>query len=241
MSISVILIDDEPLAQDELAYLLERYDDFCIVARCEDVFSALRKIREHKPDAVFLDIIMPGQDGFTLLDYMAPEEHHPHVVVVTGGESDFAVRAYAEGVLDYLPKPIEEERFDKAIERIRSQVLDPNVEVLPYPDRILEIIPCIFNQRIKFIKPKDIEFVRSDSRGIYIICAEKDFYTELTLATFETKTTLIRCHRQHMINLVHIDELIPLENGLAEIKTISGHRVPVSRHYLKRLKDKLGI
>ncbi len=241
MTINVILIDDEPLAQDELASLLEQYDDFRIVARCEDVFSALRKIREHKPDAIFLDIIMPGQDGFTLLDYMAPEEHHPHVVVVTGGKSDLAVRAYAEGVLDYLPKPIEAERFDKAIARIRSQVANPDVEALPYPDRMLEIIPCIFNSRIKFIKPEEIQYVRSDSRGIYVVCADKEYYTELTLAAMEAKTVLYRCHRQNLINLAWIDELTPLENGLAEIKTKSGARVPVSRHYLKLLKKRLGM
>ncbi len=241
MTINVILIDDEPLAQQALAYLLERYTDFQIVAQCEDVFSALRKIREHKPDAIFLDIIIPGHDGFTLLDYMAPEEYHPHVVVVTGGESDFAVRAYAEGVLDYLPKPIEENRFDKAIERIRSQVSNPDIEASPYPNRALEIIPCIFNNRIKFIKPEDIQYVRSDARGIYIICADKEYYTELTLATMEAKTELYRCHRQNLINLTHIDELIPLGNGLAEIKTKSKHVVPVSRHYLKLMKEHLGM
>ncbi|VAW44937.1 hypothetical protein MNBD_GAMMA04-264 [hydrothermal vent metagenome] len=241
MTINVILIDDEPLAQDELACLLEEHDNFQVVARCEDVFSGLRKIREHKPDVIFLDIIMPGQDGFTLLDYMAPEEYHPNVVIVTGGESDFAVRAYAEGVLDYLQKPVEKDRFDKAIERIRNQVSNPNSETLPYPNRMLEIIPCIFSHRIKFIKPEEIEYVRSDLRGIYVICADSEYYTDLTLAALESKTTLFRCHRQNLINIIWIDELIPLENGLAEIKTKSGHIVPVSRHYLKQLKTHLGM
>ncbi len=241
MTINVILIDDEPLAQEELACLLERHDDFHIVARCEDVFSALRSIREHKPDAIFLDIIMPGHDGFTLLDYMAPEEHHPHVVIVTGGESDFAVRAYTQGVLDYLPKPVEEDRFDTAVERIRTQLSNPDIKAEPYPDRMLEIIPCIFNNRIKFIKPKEIQYVRSDARGIYVICADGEYYTELTLGTMESKTALCRCHRQYLINIAQIDELIPLDNGLAEIKTQCGHQVPVSRHYLKLLKQRLGM
>jgi len=241
MMINVILIDDEPLAQQELTHLLERHDDFRIAARCEDIFSALRKIREHKPEAIFLDIIMPGHNGFTLLDYMSPEEHHPHVVVVTGGESDFAVRAYKEGVLDYLQKPVGEDRFDQAIERIRSQVSNPNVEVSPYPNRMLKIIPCIFNHRIKFIKPEDIQYVRSDICGIYVVCTDKEYYTELTLATIEAKTELFRCHRQYLINLAQIDELIPLENGLAKIKTIFGHNIPVSRHYFKLLKKHLGL
>ncbi len=241
MSINIIIIDDEPMAQNELAFLLERHEDFQIVARCEDVFSALREIREHKPDAIFLDIIMPGQDGFTLLDYMAPEEYHPNVVVVTGGESDFAVRAFAEGVLDYLPKPVEEERFDKTVERIRNQVANPENEVLPYPDRMLDMIPCVFNSRIKFIKLEDIQSVRSDVRGIYVICAEKEYYTELTLSAIEAKAGLVRCHRQNLINPSWIDELILLENGLGKIRTKTGYSIPVSRRYLKKLKTHLGI
>jgi len=239
VTINVIIIDDELLAQQELAHLLARHDDFQIVARCEDVFSALRKIREHKPHAIFLDIIMPGHDGFTLLDYMAPEEYHPHVVVVTGGGSDSAVDAFARNLLDYLPKPVEENRFDQAIEKIRSQIEN---EASPYPNRMLDIIPCIFNNRIKFIKPKDIQYVQSDARGVYVICIdEKEYYTELTLAAIEAKTELFRCHRQYLINLDEIDELEEIENGLAKIKTTLGHNIPVSRHYFKLLKEHVGI
>lgn len=102
---------------------------------------------------------------------------------------------------------------------------------------MLEIIPCIFNHRIKFIKPKDIQYVQSDVRGVYVVCADKEYYTELTLAVMEVN----RCHRQNLINLNAIDELIPQGNGLAEIKTKSGHSVPVSRHYLKLLKGCWGM
>ncbi|MCF6217939.1 MAG: LytTR family transcriptional regulator DNA-binding domain-containing protein [Gammaproteobacteria bacterium] len=103
------------------------------------------------------------------------------------------------------------------------------------------MIPCVSNNRIKFIKPKEIEYVRSDVRGIYVMCADSEYYTDLTLAALESKTELFRCHRQHLINVTRIDELVLLENGLAEIKTKSEHTVAVSRHYLKQLKKRLGM
>ncbi len=239
--IKVVIIDDEPLAREDICFLLKKHPDFQVVAECSDVFSALRALREHQPDLMFLDIIMPGHDGFMLLDYLGPEEHRPHTVIVTGGPNEFAVRAYEQEVVDYLEKPIKQERFVQTLDRVRK-LLDESKPVFPsYPERMLDFIPCLFNNRIKLIKPDDVEFVRSDQRGIYIVCAEAEFYTELTLSTLSAKTPLYYCHRQFLINIQQIDELSMLDNGLAEIITLSGNTVPVSRHYLKPLKQQLGL
>lgn len=201
----------------------------------------MRALREHQPDIMFLDIIMPGHDGFMLLDYLGSDEHRPHTVIVTGGSNEFAVLAYEQEAIDYLEKPIEEARFTQTLNRIRKLLKDNNPETAPYPERSLDFIPCLFNNRIKLIKPEEIEFVRSDQRGIYIICANAEYYTELTLSTLSGKTALLNCHRQFLVNIQHIDELSLLDNGLAEIKTLSGNIVPVSRHYLKTLKQQLGL
>jgi two-component system LytT family response regulator len=237
----VIVIDDEPPAREELIYLLDEYNDVEVVSECSDVFSALRAVREHQPDAMFLDIILPGHDGFTLLDYMEADEHRPHVVVVSGGPSDFAVRAFGEGVLDYLAKPVEEERLAKTIQRIRERLLIPDEKALPYPDRALEFIPCVFNRRIKFIKPEDVEYIRSDATGVHVISHENEYYTELTLKTLVQKTNLVQCHRQYLISPGAVDEIESLDNGLAEIRTHCKKTVPVSRHYRKNLGQALGL
>jgi two-component system LytT family response regulator len=237
----VIVIEDEPLAREELILLLNNYDDVQVVSECADVFSAMLAIREHQPDAMFLDIILPGHDGFTLLDYMEADEHRPHVIVVSGGPSDFAVRAFGEGVLDYLAKPVEEERLTKSIERIRQQLLKPEKQALPYPDRALDFIPCVFNRRIKFVKPEDIEFVRSGAGGVHVICTDNEYYTELTLKTLLQKTALFQCHRQYLITLAAVSEFEKLENGLAQIHTQSKKIVPVSRHFRKELELALGV
>lgn len=237
-----IVIDDEPPSRREMIYLLEEYKDVEIVAECGDIFSALRAIREHKPDIIFLDIILPGgHDGFSLLDYMEADEYRPHVVVVSGGPSDFAVRAYGEGVLDYLAKPVEEERLALTMQRIHEQLLKPGEDALPYPDKALEFIPCVFNRRIKFIKPEDVEYVRSDATGVHVISHENEYYTELTLKTLLQKTDLVQCHRQYLIAPAAVDEIESMDHGLAEIHTHCKKTVPVSRHYRKNLGLALGI
>ncbi len=237
----VIVIEDEPLAREELILQLNSYDDVEVVSECGDVFSAMLAIREHQPDVMFLDIILPGHDGFTLLDYMDADEHRPHVVVVSGGPSDFAIRAFGEGVLDYLAKPVEEERLTKAIERIRQQLAVPEKNALPYPDRPLDILPCVFNRRIKFIKPEDVEYVKSDASGVHVVCLDNAYFTELTLKTLLLKTELHQCHRQHLITLSAVSEFEKLDNGLAQIHTHSGKLVPVSRSFRKSLESALGI
>jgi two-component system LytT family response regulator len=238
----VIVIEDEPHARMELIGLLKEFIDVEVVAECSNVFSALQSVREHQPDAMFLDIYLPGHNGFTLLDYMDADEHRPHVVVVTGGPSDFAVRSYDEGVLDYITKPVEEERLTKSIERIRKQLLTPDKKALPYPNRKFDVIPCIFNRRIKFIKQEDIEYIESDvNTGIHVVCQDNKYFTELKLKILVEKTDLIQCSRQCLVALSAIDEYRRLDNGLGEIRTHSGKIKPVSRNYRDEVEKALSL
>ncbi len=238
----VVVIEDEPFARKELIELLEAHDDINVIAESGDVFSALRAVRKYQPDVMFLDIILPGHDGFTLLDYMEADEHRPHVVIVSGGPSDFAVRAFGEGVLDYLAKPVEEDRLSLTIKRIQDQLLKTTEKALPYPGRQLERIPCIFNRRIKFVKLEEIEFVRSNTNaGVFIVCQENEYFTELTLKTLVAKTNLIQCGRQYLFAPDAVDEYRKKDNGLAEIHTHSKKTVPVARHYRSNVEKVLGL
>jgi len=238
----VIVIEDEPHARMELIGLLKEFNDVEVVAECSDVFSALRSVREHQPDVMFLDIYLPGHNGFTLLDFIDADEYRPHVVVVSGGPSIFAVRSYDEGVLDYITKPVEEERLTKSIERIREQLSTPDKKALPYPNRKFDVIPCVFNRRIKFIKQEDVECIESDvNTGIHVVCQDNRYYTELKLKTLEEKTDLIQCSRQCLIAISAIDEYRRLDNGLGEICTHSGKIKLVSRNYRNDVEKALGL
>ncbi len=238
----VIVIDDEPHAREDLIHLLNEYEDIEVVAECDDVFSALRAVREHQPDVMFLDIILPGHDGFTLLDYMDNDEYRPHVVIVSGGPSDFAVRAYGEGVMGYLAKPIEEELLKKSLERLRTQLTIPNEKAKPYPDRELITIPCIFNRIIKFVKKEDIEYVHSDPlTGVHIASDGKSYFTELTLKRLIKKVILHQSHRQYLFAKSFVDKYERIENGLGKIYMQNGDIVPVARSYRNYVEQVLGI
>jgi two-component system LytT family response regulator len=99
----------------------------------------------------------------------------------------------------------------------------------------------VLSNRIKLLSPSDVEFVKSDLAGVYVVTDKGEFFTELTLKILENRSNFIRCHKQFLVNIDKMDEILLGDNFLAQITTKSGHSVPVSRRHLKRLKEKLGI
>jgi len=183
-----------------------------------------------------------------VLDYMDPDDR-PSVVFVTGGPKDNAIRAIntiLKKGFYYLEKPVEIEQLKMTIGQIREQLIQeqlivPDKNALPYPEKKFNVIPCIFNKRIKFIKPEEVEFVRSDTSGVHIVCQDNEYYTELTLKTLLQKTDLVQSHRQYLIALWAVDEIEKLDHGLAEIRTHSKKTVPVSRLFRNKLGQALGL
>jgi hypothetical protein len=100
---------------------------------------------------------------------------------------------------------------------------------------------CVLSNRIKLIDVSDVEYVRSDIAGRYVVCGSGEFYTELTLKVLENRSHFVRCHKQYMVNLDQVDEIILGENLLAQITTKAGRSVPVSRRHLKKLKERFEI
>ena len=251
--IKALIVEDEALAREEIMHALDQYEDMEVVGQCGDLFSALKLIRQHHPDVIFLDIHLPGHDyeapiqgdnwpahGFTLLDYMETDEHRPHVVIVSG-YGQHALRAFEANVLDFLQKPVQDERLDITIERIREQFKKTDQQPLPYPDAQLKRIPCLFNHRVKFIPVDAIEYVESGPAGVHVVCEAHKYYTELTLKTLLQKTFLIQTHRQHLVNPDAVDELEDLEAGLAVIYTRNKSKVPVARSFKKAVKQALSL
>jgi two-component system LytT family response regulator len=102
-------------------------------------------------------------------------------------------------------------------------------------------IPCLLANRVKLINTSEVEFVRCDMAGVYVVCPKGEFYTELTLKVLESRTGLVRCHRQFLVNLDAVDEILLNDHMLAQMQTKSGRSVPVSRRYLRKIKEKLAI
>lgn len=235
--IRALVVDDELHARDELVALLSETGAFTVLGSCANAVEALRFLKSETPDVMFLDIRMPGLSAFEMLS-MIDEESMPVVVFVTAYE-EYAVKAFEEEALDYLLKPVEAGRLLKTAQKLRSAIQDRDRPRYPVPN--ITRIPCVSSQRIKLVKLTDVDYVKSDITGVYVITAEGEFYTDLTLKVLEARAGLLRCHKQFLVNMDRVDEIRVHENLSAQVFLRSGNTVPVSRRYLKKIKEDLGF
>lgn len=235
---NVLIIDDEPPAREELRRLLEAEENVTIIGECANALEGISAINRLSPDAIFLDIHMPRVSGFEMLTMLDPDRM-PHVVFLTA-YSEYALKAFEENATDYLLKPADPERLKKTLQRLRdSGTSNP---ALFEPEKPLAQIPCTGLNRIFLVKVSSVECAISRASGVYIVDLEgRERFTELTLKTLEERTPLIRCHRQVLINPEAINEIVFHDSGLAEIVTTGERKVPVSRRFLKSLKERLAI
>ena len=257
MTIRTILVDDEPLAIQGLTLRLEKHEDVEIVDTCSNGREAIRSIKTHKPDLVFLDIQMPGFDGFSVLQGLAEVE--PPLVVFVTAYSDHAIRAFEAQAADYLMKPVEEDRLADTLERIRQRLSEKRSaeeagklkEVLAEvaPDAVEEVASAddahAASRYEKMINIKDRgQIFRVDVDSIEKIDAAGDYmciYTaDNTLILRETMKDLEkrldprrfqRVHRSTIVNLDLVRQVKPHTNGECFLVLDSGAQVKVSRSY----------
>ncbi|WP_299810075.1 two-component system response regulator BtsR [uncultured Shewanella sp.] len=234
--ISCIIIDDEPYARDEIAILLESEPDFEILAQCSNAIEAIQAITKLKPQLIFLDIQMPKISGLELATMLDPE-HLPRIVFVTAFD-EFAITAFEKQAFDYLLKPIDDNRFTSTLNRLRKDLTPKALGTIA--SEKLEHIPCFCGNKLKVVATDAVQFIYSDMSGVHVATADELVHTHMTLRVLEEKTSLIYCHRQYLIAPKAIAEIEVQEAG-AEVTTRSGAKVPVSRRYLKQLKQLFGF
>ncbi len=234
--ISCIIIDDEPFARDELAELLSAQGDIDIRGFASNAIEAMQAINSHKPELIFLDIQMPKISGMELIA-MLDKDEMPRVVFVTAFD-EYAIKAFEHHAFDYLLKPIDEARLNKTLERVRKDLTPKDLALIS--PATLPHLPCYSGNRLRVVPVAEVEYIFSDVGGIHVATASGMVHTHMTLKTLEEKTPLIFCHRQYLIAPSAIAE-IELQDGGGEVITRSGARVPVSRRYLKELKQHFGF
>jgi two-component system, LytTR family, response regulator len=257
MSIRSILVDDEPLAIQGLQLRLEPHEDVEIVDTCSNGREAIRSIKTNKPDLVFLDIQMPGFDGFSVVQGLMEVE--PPLFVFVTAYSDHAIRAFEAQAVDYLMKPVEEDRLAATLDRVRQRLAEKRgVEEV---DRLREVLAEVAPEAAaeiseggeapsasrfeKMINIKDRgQIFRVDVDHIERIDAAGDYmciYTaENTLILRETMKDLEkrldprrfqRVHRSTIVNLDLVKQVKPHTNGECFLVLDSGAQVKVSRSY----------
>ena len=232
-----LIIDDEQHAREELRVLLEETGSFQLLDSCANALEALKVINRDQPELIFLDIEMPALNGFEMLG-MLDEEVTPYVVFVTAYD-EYALRAFEENTLDYLLKPVDPQRLRKMIVKVRRALQTGQQQDYPLP--ALTRVPCQWRNRVKLISPDEIDYVFTDVSGVNLVTAAGSLHTELTLRVLEQRTPLIRCHKQYQVSPGQVVEIRMFGNGNAEITTVLGNRLPVSRRYLKIIKRQLDL
>lgn len=257
MSITTIIVDDEPLAIQGLELRLQAFDDVDIVERCANGREAIRAIKTLKPDLVFLDIQMPGFDGFSVVAGLADIEPPLFVFVTAFGQH--AIKAFEAQAVDYLMKPVEEDRLAATIERVRQRLAERRgaedrerlkeilTEVAPeaMPNDLADGDAPSANRYEKVLNIKDRgQIFRVDVGDIERIDAAGDYmciYTaDQTLILRETMKDLEkrldprkfqRIHRSTIVNLDNIKSVKPHTNGECFLVLGSNTQVKVSRSY----------
>lgn len=235
-----IIVEDEYYARLELKRMIGETGKFEIMATCENAVEALKEINKHHPDILFLDIHLPMIDGFELLSMIEPSIL-PRIVFVTAYD-EYAVKAFEENAVDYLLKPVDKTRLAKTTEKVTAALIHEketkeHLQEIKIPP--LKRIPSCLGKKIKFIDLDSIEYVSTTEKGTFAFCSKDSYFTDLTLKVLEARSSLLRCHKQYLINPVKINEIVLEENQSGNIITVSGRFVPVSRSYLKKIREKL--
>lgn len=236
---TVLIVDDEPHARQELRRALSEAADIRIEGECGNAIEALAMIARNKPDVVFLDIQMPQITGIEMLGLL-DHATMPYVVFVTAFD-DYAVQAFEKNAFDYLLKPVTRDRLELTLDRLRHNRRAQDFSVLSEATRLRQI-PCFGQHMVFLLKIDQVEYVESRAAGIYVVDLDgEERPTDVPLNVLQQRTPLLRCHRQFLINVDQVQKLRYVDSGLAEFVTRRGRPIPISRRLLPSIKERLGI
>ncbi|PKM52107.1 MAG: DNA-binding response regulator [Firmicutes bacterium HGW-Firmicutes-7] len=245
--IKIVLVDDERPALEELTYLLNEYDFIHIVGAYTDPKVALEVLHNTKVDAAFIDISMPEMDGFMLAGALMKFPSPPLIVFATAFD-DFAIQAFEIHAVDYILKPLSEERLDRTIQHIEEQLKHKGNHLAPIKELIstnqnpekYEKLPVWKNDRIYLINKADILYCTTNGSETIIVTKKERYIVLDTLSALEAQLddqAFFRCHRSYIIRLDAIEEVIPWFNNTFEVRFLQcEENVPISRRNTKTFK-----
>jgi len=249
MKYKVLIVDDEPLARRGIRARLKAVPNLLILDDCEDGISGLKAIRRHQPDLVFLDIQMPGLSGFDMLKRL-PKSKTPFIIFLTAYD-EYALRAFEVHALDYLLKPIDNQRFTESVERALRQLKLQAADSIEARLRNLldehtgnragayvERFTVRAGSRITFVLADEIDWIEAvgDYAGLHV--GSKNSLVRETLTALEQRldpAKFVRIHRSAIVQVSRICELRTLPNRELRLRLTTGTDLKVSRTYRNRL------
>ena len=254
MPINTIIVDDEKPAREELAFLLKAFPEINLLGQGKNGLEAVNLIKEHSPDLVFLDVQMPGLDGFGVLKRLVERKLKvPHVVFATAFDQ-YAVQAFDVNAVDYILKPFDKARIAKAIQRAKREIdtavspterLEQLVSQLagPKPTSQPNKVLVRSQQRMLLVDAEDLIFASIE--GGLISVTARDVEGSSNYRTLEelhealSSDSFWRPHRSYLVNIHHIKEVVPWFKSSFMIKMDDKKQseIPVSRQQTKRLRE----
>ena len=251
MRLRVLVVDDEPLAREGMKLLLVRQPQIGSIAEARNGREAITLIRDQNPDLVFLDVQMPRTDGFAVVDTIGAERMPP-VIFVTAHDQ-YAIRAFEIAALDYLLKPVTEERFAVAFKRAlnrlggvshedaKRQVLTM-LDALAKPPRQLERFAVRSGERTMFVPVDEVDWIEAFQNYVRLHAGAVTHLLHVPMNTIETvldSGRFLRIHRSHIVNLERIAQLWSIAHGQYVIELKSGQRLQSGRTYGERIRGAL--
>jgi two-component system, LytTR family, response regulator LytT len=254
MQMNAVIVDDEKPARDELAFLLKSFPEVSVVGQGKNGFEAVALIKEHNPDLVFLDVQMPGLDGFGVIQKLMDRKVRlPHIVFATAYES-YAVQAFEVNAVDYILKPFDKLRLSRAVQRARRAV---GAEASPAEklETLMQQLGTRSGPPVKLLVKSQGRLLLVDAADMVCASIEDGTITIYTrelegISNYRTIEELgetldserfWRPHRSHLVNINHIKEVLPWfkSSYMLKMNDKKQSEVPVSRAQTKRLRELL--
>ena len=242
----VLIIDDERLAREELKSLLKQYDSLEIVDEAKNAEEGIAKIKEHAPDLIFLDIQMPGMNGFDMLKRL---DEIPKVVFITAYD-EFALQAFEVNALDYLLKPVDPERLKETVQKLQQPEEEFSTRLNKLPDgkeKMLSSGDRIFikdGEKCWFIDINDVRMFESDGNYVKVYF---DRFRPLILRSLNSLEERLdpkyffRANRKFIVNLNWVSGIENWFNGGLQVSLKDGEKVEISRRQAIRFKEMMSL
>lgn len=247
----VLIVDDEPLARDRIREMLKNDRGIRIVGEARNGAEAIEAITSHAPDIVFLDVQMPGMDGFEVLKALAVKPM-PLIIFVTAYDQH-AIRAFDVHAIDYLLKPFDRKRFAKALDRAKEQMRRTNepdtgrilklLEELKAETGYLERFSIKNGETILFVRAEDVDSIEAEGNYVRLNLADSSYLLRDTLSSVESQIDprrFVRIHRRTIVNMNRVKELQIWARGESRVVLHGGASHTLSRGYREHFENFVG-
>ena len=249
MKTRVLIVDDEPLARDRVRQLLQTEPEFHVAGECRNGAEAVEAIRKARPDLIFLDVQMPEVDGFGVIEAIGAR-NMPAVIFVTAYDK-YALRAFDENALDYLLKPYDERRFQRAVQRVKDHLHRGNSGDVAQrmlamlhdvnPERkAMDRLVIKSDGRVVFLKTREVDYAEAAGNYLSLHVGKDTYLIRETMNAFEARLDpekFLRIHRSTIVNIERIKEVQPWFKGEYVVTLRDGTELSLSRTYRDKLRQ----